>query len=621
MSIINDFEDGDLNEFSGTKGEFSTTKSPVFNGNYSLYCSPSNNNDHMYVEDELFVRDGRTYTLYFRPTSGNSGNGDFTFGGSQSTKNCYVVETRTFSSEFMLAVNGVTISDGNELDSASVNWNANDWYRIEITYGSTLTVDLYNDTTSTFVVSLSTTNSARGDGGYGFTANGNVDHYWDYVSDDGFFSPSNLSATGSSRQIDLSWTDNSGSEDGFYIYRSTSSGSSVGDYTQIDSVGSNITTYSDTGLDDGERYYYRVSAFSSNSESELSNEDATTTPLPAPTNVVLNTGVAGEIDTSWTDNANNEDDYEIYRGTSSGSLSSLKLLSANTTSYLDTSVSDGRTYYYRVDVSTEHLSSTSSEVSATSVLPAPSGLLATAVSPSQIDLTWTDNTSDNDGYRVYYKQSANSSFTQFSDITPSATSEFVTGLTSGTQYDFYVEAYTSDATATSATVSSTTGKDLQRSTTVEGDGAIEATRTTTKSRTVSQSLTVSSSVTATLTEVFPSEQALDVSWDYDQSRNAFVTEWLAEASIIPDTERDGLGVDFNGILVNTVDVWVLYDRDGDGVPEYTSTKHPVDRIEQTVTFDDGDLLGADGYYAVVVQGMRKGDTINQVDIGPVHENL
>jgi hypothetical protein len=76
--------------------------------------------------------------------------------------------------------------------------------------------------------------------------------------------------------INLTWTDNSDTENGFYIYRSTTSGSTTGDYTQIDSVSPNTTSYSDSGLQAGETYYYRISAFNDFGESSLSNEISVT---------------------------------------------------------------------------------------------------------------------------------------------------------------------------------------------------------------------------------------------------------------------------------------------------------------------------------------------------------
>lgn len=101
--------------------------------------------------------------------------------------------------------------------------------------------------------------------------------------------PTNLSSSATSDYISLSWTDNSNDEDGFYVYRSQSSGTSTTDYTQIVDLSSNTTSYDDTGLLDGERYYYRVTAYRGNTESDVSNETNSVTALPAPSNLSLNT--------------------------------------------------------------------------------------------------------------------------------------------------------------------------------------------------------------------------------------------------------------------------------------------------------------------------------------------
>lgn len=72
--------------------------------------------------------------------------------------------------------------------------------------------------------------------------------------------PSSLTATVSGGDIVLNWTDNSDEESGFYVYRATSSGTVKGDYTQIANVSPGTTSYTDTTVNDGEQYHYRVSA-------------------------------------------------------------------------------------------------------------------------------------------------------------------------------------------------------------------------------------------------------------------------------------------------------------------------------------------------------------------------
>jgi len=362
--------------------------------------------------------------------------------------------------------------------------------------------------------------------------------------------PSNLSTSVSSTTtVDLSWTDNSNNEDGFYVYRAESSGSSTADYTQIADLSAGTTTYSDTGNAEGERYYYRVSAYNTNGESDLSNESTQTTDLPAPS--AFSAYESGnDVDLYWTDNASNEDgyriyrdgtniaslssntesysdtglsydttynyeveaytshttasdttsattgsdvsapsapsnlsstesagdvdlnwdgsnwngdqgSYEVYRGESSGSISNnIASISAGTTSYTDTSVSDGEKYYYEVEATnsagTSPRSNTTSEVLS---LPAPSGTSANAAGTSQIDLSWTDNSDNEDGFEVF-RGTSSGSLNSVTTVGSNVTSYSDTGLSSDTTYYCRVESYTEHTTSSGSEASATTDPDI-----------------------------------------------------------------------------------------------------------------------------------------------------------------
>ena len=80
--------------------------------------------------------------------------------------------------------------------------------------------------------------------------------------------PSDLTATAVSRnRIDLAWTDNSSNETGFRIERSTDGTS----FSSIASVGPNVQTYRNTGLQRNRTYWYRVWANGSAGNSGYSN--------------------------------------------------------------------------------------------------------------------------------------------------------------------------------------------------------------------------------------------------------------------------------------------------------------------------------------------------------------
>ncbi|WP_418791912.1 stalk domain-containing protein [Phosphitispora sp. TUW77] len=93
--------------------------------------------------------------------------------------------------------------------------------------------------------------------------------------------PSGLDAQAvSENNIELTWTDNSSNEDGFKIERSTDE--SI--FSEIATVGADITEYLDTDVAPDTEYTYRIRSYNNFGDSNYSNETTAVTPAAAPGN-------------------------------------------------------------------------------------------------------------------------------------------------------------------------------------------------------------------------------------------------------------------------------------------------------------------------------------------------
>ena len=78
-----------------------------------------------------------------------------------------------------------------------------------------------------------------------------------------------LASQAYSGQLQLTWTDNSTNEDGFKIERKTGT---TGTYAQIATLGTNVTSYTDSALVDGTTYCFQVRAYNAAGNSPFTPE-------------------------------------------------------------------------------------------------------------------------------------------------------------------------------------------------------------------------------------------------------------------------------------------------------------------------------------------------------------
>ena len=265
-------------------------------------------------------------------------------------------------------------------------------------------------------------------------------------------SPTSLTATAvSSSQISLTWTDNSASETGYKIEQSPVDNLH---YTQVGTVGPNGTSYSATGLSEATKYYYRVRAYNAIATSAYSSEKNATTfsNIPAaPSGLRITSVTSGSVILAWTDNSNNETGFKIQRKQgATGTYTQIGTPGANATTYTDndTALLDGTQYYYKVSATNSAGDSPfSNEVNGITTLKSPTSLTATAVSSSQINLTWTDNSASETGYKIEQSPVDDLHYTEIATVGPNGTSYSATGLSEATKYYYRVRAYNAIATS------------------------------------------------------------------------------------------------------------------------------------------------------------------------------
>lgn len=95
------------------------------------------------------------------------------------------------------------------------------------------------------------------------------------------------------------------------------------------------------------------------------SEDGNTDSAPAaPTNLAVS-NLSGGAHLTWVDNANNEEMFMIMRKAQGGAYGDIEMLTFNTTSYHDASVTAGTTYLYMVMAMNEKGEASSNEVTFT----------------------------------------------------------------------------------------------------------------------------------------------------------------------------------------------------------------------------------------------------------------
>lgn len=162
---------------------------------------------------------------------------------------------------------------------------------------------------------------------------------------------------------------------------------------------------------------------------------------PAPPAGLAASGGNAQVSLSWSASVGAAT-YRVYRGTVTGGPYTQIAANLTATTYLDTTVSNGTTYYYVATAENAGgESGFSNQASATPQAPAvpapPTGLAATTPGKKRVMLTWNASAGAT-SYRVKRSTTNGGPYTIIATVTSPSYNN--TGLTSGTTYYFVVSA-------------------------------------------------------------------------------------------------------------------------------------------------------------------------------------
>lgn len=256
--------------------------------------------------------------------------------------------------------------------------------------------------------------------------------------------PSDLLVTGiTSTSVSLAWKANSKNEEKFMVYRTVDDPNPM--LGKGFTVAANTTSFTDTGLETGKKYYYQVMACNAVGNSDWSNiVSAATTDIPSSPTGLTATADATTITLNWTD-VSNEMGYNIERKKEGGTYVKTASTKENVTSYSDTGLDPATKYYYRIRAYnysgnsgfSNEANATTGAAPAAAAPAAPTELAATAMSGTEVSLSWKDNADNETGFKIESKPEGGN-FTVVGEVGANVKTFTHSGLTAGIKYYYRV---------------------------------------------------------------------------------------------------------------------------------------------------------------------------------------
>jgi FtsP/CotA-like multicopper oxidase with cupredoxin domain len=285
----------------------------------------------------------------------------------------------------------------------------------------------------------------------------------------------------------LSWTDNSRSETAFVVEKSQDGGISWVEAGRVDrqlfpntgSTTGGIESFTDPNWVAGDQY--RVVAqntvgdtwdyadpglneivqggfptITTRAVSEVIDSTVPPAPPAAPSDLTatLVVGPPDSVSLAWLDNSLDETGFLIQRSTDGVNFTDLTTLAADSVAYIDTAVQAGVTYTYQVAAFNAGGPSAFA-ISNSVTIPGPQGpaapdqLQANLQDTPLIDLSWQDNSTNEDGF-VIERSTDGVNFSPLANVVANVTAYSDLAVFGGNTYTYRVAAFNANGTSSFA---------------------------------------------------------------------------------------------------------------------------------------------------------------------------
>ena len=240
------------------------------------------------------------------------------------------------------------------------------------------------------------------------------------------------------KEIKLTWQDNSSGEEGFMIDRKVGNGAWVVSYGVVEE---NTECWIDTSAVLDEMNYYRLYAYvkginTSKIEKNLNHA------IPAPNNLQIRQLSDVELKLSWRDNSIGEEGFKIDRKVGANDLTDCYgATEADITEWNDNAPVFGEVNYYRIYAYLGEKKSSSIEGNIENIIQAPTNISSEAVNDQTISLSWNDNCTFEEGFKIERKENGGN-FIELVILGKNVTSYNDKGLIYGKTYVYRVFAFT-----------------------------------------------------------------------------------------------------------------------------------------------------------------------------------